>query len=141
MNKLMERRLEFLKLEGLGFSLCEIVKQLSKKYRRTERMIYYDAETRGTWQPLFCQLFDLDKARLIVLNRYETVYREAAFMLKMGDPRDKPAALKIMLDATKNTVNLLGLTSLQDEQNLLNTKLERKAELEQLNELVSRVGR
>jgi hypothetical protein len=114
MNKLVERRLEFLKMEGLGFSLCEIVKFLSKKYQKTERSIYYDAETRGTWQPLFCQLFDLDKARLIVLNRYETVYREAAFMLKMGDRRDKPAALRIMLDATKNTVGLLGLPSFQE---------------------------
>ena len=114
MNKLVERRLEFLKLEGLGFSLCEIVKSLSKKYRKTERMIYYDAETRGTWQPLFCQLFDLDKARLIVLNRYETVYREAAFMLKIGERKDKPAALRIMLDATKCTVGLLGLSSLQE---------------------------
>ena len=115
MNKLVERRLEFLKLEGLGFSLVEIVKYLSEKYQKTERMIYYDAETRSTWQPLFCQLFDLDKARLIVMNRYETIYREAALILKTGDPRDKPAALKIMLDATKNLVNLLGLSSLQNQ--------------------------
>jgi len=115
-NQLVERRLEFLKLEGLGFSLCEIVKQLSKKYQKSERSIYYDAETRKTWQPLFTQLFDLDKARLVVLNRYDTIYREAAFMLKLGDPRDKPAALKIMLDVTKNLVALLGLASLQEEE-------------------------
>lgn len=47
----------------------------------------------------------------MVFNRCETIYREAAFMLKQGDRRDKPAALKIMLDATKNTVSLLGLSS------------------------------
>ena len=48
MNKLVERRLEFLKMEGIGYSLCEIVKYLSKKYKKSERMIYYDGETRKT---------------------------------------------------------------------------------------------
>ena len=138
MNKLIERRLEFLKLEGLGFSLCEIVKQLSKKYRRTERMIYYDAETRGTWQPLFCQIFDLDKARLIVLNRYETVYREAAFMLKMGDRRDKPAALRIMLDVTKSLVDLLGLETVSSAQEREQREREAASDLARINLLVGK---
>jgi hypothetical protein len=136
MNKLVERRLEFLKMEGLGFSLCEIVKHLSKKYRKTERSIYYDAETRGTWQPLFSQLYDLDKARLIVMNRYDTIYREASFMFKQGEPRNKPQSLKIMLDATKNTVELLGLTSFTE----LNAQEERevldKQQIKQLADLL-----
>ena len=71
MNEILERRLEFLKLEAKGFSLCEIVKVLSEKYQTSERNIYYDAETRDTWQPVLTQLFDLDKARLIVINRYD----------------------------------------------------------------------
>lgn len=131
MNKLVERRLEFLKMEGEGFSLCEIVKTLSKKYRKSERSIYYDAETRGTWQPLFTQLFDLDKARLIVMNRYETIYREASFLFKQGEPRHKPQALKIMLDATKNTVDLLGLVNLTE----LKEREERATEDQTLREL------
>jgi hypothetical protein len=131
LNKLVERRLEFLKMEGEGFSLCEIVKTLSKKYRKSERSIYYDAETRGTWQPLFTQLFDLDKARLIVMNRYETIYREASFLFKQGEPRHKPQALKIMLDATKNTVDLLGLVNLTE----LKEREERATEDQTLREL------
>ena len=71
MSEVVERRLEFLKLEAKGFSLCEIVKLLSEKYQTTERNIYYDAETRNTWQPVLTQLFDLDKARLVVINRYD----------------------------------------------------------------------
>ena len=114
MKKLVQRRLEFLKMEGLGFSLCEIVKDLSKKYGKCERSIYYDAETRGTWQPLFSQLFDLDKARLVVINRYETIYREAAFMLKQGSPKEKSAALKIMLDVTGNLVTLLNISTTRE---------------------------
>jgi len=134
-NKLVERRLEFLKLEGEGFTLCEIVKTLSVKYRKTERSIYYDAETRKTWQPLFNQLFDLDKARLIVLNRYETIYREASFMFKQGEPRNKPQSLKIMLDATKNTVDLLGLTNFTEaktQEERAVTEIETRRQLENL---------
>lgn len=113
MNQVIERRLDFLKLEGLGLSLVEIVKQLSEKYHKTERQIYYDAANRKTWQPLFTQLFDLDKARLIVANRYERIYREAAFMLISCSAESKPAALKVMLDATRSMVSLLGLESAQ----------------------------
>ena len=65
MSEVVERRLEFLKLEAKGFSLCEIVKLLSEKFQTSDRNIYYDAETRETWQPVLTQLFDLDKARLI----------------------------------------------------------------------------
>jgi hypothetical protein len=41
-----------LKLEGLGFSQSEIVKELSQKAACTERTIYYDFESRATWQPI-----------------------------------------------------------------------------------------
>ena len=39
MNEVIERRLDFLNKEAEGFSLCEIVKELSKKYRKTEKSI------------------------------------------------------------------------------------------------------
>ena len=69
MNEVVERRLEFLKLEAKGFSLCETLKVLSGKYQTSERNIYYEAETRDIWQPVLTQLFDLDKAQLVVVNR------------------------------------------------------------------------
>ena len=78
MNEVVERRLEFLKLEAKGFSLCETVK-LKRKISNFERNIYYDAETRNTWQPVLTQLFDLDKARLVVINRYD-------FLVSSGKP-------------------------------------------------------
>jgi len=115
-NEIVERRLEFLKLEASGFSLCEIVKILSEKYRKTERTIYYDAETRGTWQPLYTQLFELDKARLLVINRLEHLYRKASFNFQRGSDRQKPAYLKLMLDITNNLINLLGLQSLRETE-------------------------
>ena len=46
----IERGLELLKLEGLGFSQPEIVKELSMKFQCSERTVYHDFEGRERWQ-------------------------------------------------------------------------------------------
>jgi transcriptional antiterminator len=46
----VSRRLELLKLEGLGFSQAEIVKELSQKCTCSRRTVYNDSETRESWQ-------------------------------------------------------------------------------------------
>ena len=116
MNEVVERRLEFLKLEAKGFSLCEIVKLLSEKYQTSERNIYYDAETRGTWQPVLTQLFDLDKARLIVINRYDFLYRQASLHFQTASEAQKPVYLSKMVEVTDRLVALLGLETLREKQ-------------------------
>jgi hypothetical protein len=135
-NEVIERRLEFLKLEAEGFSLCEIVKELSKKYQKTERTVYYDASTRETWQPLYTQLFELDKARLIVINRYNYIYREASFNYRQGDSAQKPIYLKLMLEVTKNLKELLGLQSLKERQDQAERIEQMKKELPMLEKLL-----
>ena len=116
MNDILERRLEFLKLEAKGFTLCEIVKVLSEKYHTSERNIYYDAETRDSWQPVLTQLFELDKARLILVNRYEYLYRMASFQFQTAGEPQKPAYLSKMVDITDRLVTLLGLETLKEKQ-------------------------
>ena len=116
MNEVIERRLEFLKLEAKGFSLCEIVKVLSEKYQTSERNIYYDAETRGTWQPVLTQLFDLDKARLVVMNRYDFLYRLASLHFQTASESLKPVYLARMIDITDRLVALLGFETLKEKQ-------------------------
>jgi len=116
LNEVVERRLEFLKLEAKGFSLCEIVKLLSEKYLTSERNIYYDAETRNTWQPVLTQLFDLDKARLIVINRYDFLYRQASLHFQTASEAQKPVYLSKMVDITDRLVTLLGLETLREKQ-------------------------
>ena len=116
MNEVVERRLDFLKLEAKGFSLCEIVKILSEKYLTSERNIYYDAETRDTWQPVLTQLFDLDKARLIVINRYDFLYRQASLHFQTASEAQKPVYLSKMVDITDRLVALLGLETLKEKQ-------------------------
>jgi hypothetical protein len=125
LNEVLERRLEFLKLEAKGFSLCEIVKVLSEKYQTSERNIYYDAETRDTWQPVLTQLFDLDKARLMVTNRYDYLYRMASLHFQTASDAQKPAYLSKMVDITDRLVSLLGLETLKEKQD----KAKRAAEL------------
>ena len=136
MNETIERRLDFLNKEAEGFSLCEIVKELSKKYQKTERTVYYDASTRETWQPLYTQLFELDKARLIVMNRYNYVYREASFNYRQGDSSQKPTYLKLMLEVTKNLIELLGLESIKDSQDEVERMEQLRKELPMLEKLL-----
>lgn len=45
----VSRRLELLKLEGLGFSQAEIVNELSQKLSCSKRVVYKDFETRQCW--------------------------------------------------------------------------------------------
>ena len=116
MNDILERRLEFLKLEAKGFTLCEIVKVLSEKYHTSERNIYYDAETRDSWQPVLTQLFELDKARLILVNRYEYLYRIASFQFQTAGEPQKPTYLSKMVDITDRLVALLGLETLREKR-------------------------
>jgi hypothetical protein len=112
----LERRLEFLRLEAKGFSLCEIVKILSEKYQTSERNIYYDAETRETWQPVLTQLFELDKARLILINRYDYLYRMTSLNFQTAGEAQKPAYLSKMVDITDRIVELLGFETLKEKQ-------------------------
>jgi hypothetical protein len=116
LNEILERRLEFLKLEAKGFTLCEIVKVLSEKYHTSERNIYYDAETRDSWQTVLTQMFELDKARLILVNRYEYLYRMASFQFQTAGEPQKPTYLSKMVDITDRLVTLLGLETLREKQ-------------------------
>lgn len=129
MNEVLERRLEFLKLEAKGLTLCEIVKTLSEKYQTSERNIYYDAETRDTWQPVLTQLFDLDKARLILVNRYDHLYRMASFHFQTAGEAQKPVYLSKMVEVTDRLLALLGLETLKEKQDSEKQKAEIENEL------------
>jgi len=115
-NDVVKRRLDFLKLEARGFSLCEIVKSLSEEYQTSARNIYYDAETRDTWQLVLTQLFDLDKARLMVINRYDFLYRQASLHFQTASDAQKPLYLSRLIDVTDRMVALLELETLRETQ-------------------------
>ncbi|MDR0471496.1 MAG: hypothetical protein LBH79_07245 [Nitrososphaerota archaeon] len=140
MSEVLERRLEFLKLEALGFSLCEIVKQLSEKYQTSQRNIYYDAENRGTWQPVLTQLFDLDKAHLIAANRYEYLYRLASLHFQTANDVQKPVYLSRMIEITDRLVTLLGLESLKENQDKKKLDTEVEKALAQIEVLMHTSG-
>jgi hypothetical protein len=119
------RRLELLKLEGLGFSQSEIVKELSVKAACTERTIYYDFESRSTWQPVLQSASKPEQILLKVINRYEQIYRQASLrFLSSTSELAKLAALNLMLKtntALHESVVLPELTSrlkeLEDKAN------------------------
>ena len=70
-----------MKPEGLGFSLAEIVKELSLKCACSRRTVYNDFESRESWQPIVQSVIDARSVLLKVVNRYEQIYRQASIRL------------------------------------------------------------
>ena len=96
----VSRRLELLKLEGLGFSQAEIVKELSVKCACSRRTVYGDFETRENWQPVVQSVADAGKLLFKVVNRYEQVYRQASVrLLTFTEEASQLGALNVMLKA------------------------------------------
>lgn len=94
------RRLELLKLEGLGFSQVEIVKELSVKCTCSKRTVYNDFESREGWQCSLQSGIKPNEVLLKVLNRYEQIYRQASMrFLTASNELAKLGALNIMLKA------------------------------------------
>jgi len=94
----VKRRLELLKLEGLGFSRPEIVKELSQKYECSGRTVYHDFECRGEWQPELQGVENHAQILMRTVNRYEQIYREASVKLLTGTQElTQLGALNIML--------------------------------------------
>ena len=119
------------------------MKLLSEKYQTSERNIYYDAETRNTWQPVLTQLFDLDKARLVVMNRYDFLYRQASLHFQTASETQKPVYLSKMVDITDRLVSLLGLETLKEKQDSEKRAVEVEKELaknEALFEAITKNG-
>jgi len=94
----VKRRLELLKLEGLGFSMPEIVTELSQKYECSGRTVYRDFESRGQWQPELQNVKNHTQILMRTVNRYEQIYREASVRLLTGTQEfTQLGALNIML--------------------------------------------
>jgi hypothetical protein len=96
----VSRRLELLKLEGLGFSQVEIVQELSQKCACSRRTVYNDFETREGWQPIVQSVVDARRVLLKVVNRYEQIYRQASVrLLTFSEEACQLGALNVMLKA------------------------------------------
>ena len=94
----VKRRLELLKLEGLGFSPPEIVTELSQKFECSGRTVYRDFESRGQWQPELQNARNHSQILMRTVNRYEQIYQEASVRLLTGTQElTQLGALNIML--------------------------------------------
>jgi hypothetical protein len=96
----VSRRLELLKLEGLGFSQAETVKELSQKLGCSKRTVYLDFESRAAWQPIVQSVLKSESVLLKVVNRYEQIYRQASIrLLTASSELAQLGALNVMLKA------------------------------------------
>lgn len=98
----INRRLDLLKMEGLGFSRAETVKELSSKYGVTERTVQYDFANRSKWQSQLSEIKETDKLLMKILNRYEQIYRNASrIYLLQPDANAQLGALNVMIKANQ----------------------------------------
>jgi len=122
----VRRRLELLKLEGLGFSPLEIVTELSQKHECSRRTVYRDFENRDQWQPELLNVKNHTQILMRIVNRYEQIYREASLRLLTGTQEaTQLGALNIMLKANGK---ICEVAVLPDILNRLN-ELEEKAKV------------
>jgi hypothetical protein len=126
MLEVVNRRLELLKLEGLGLSQAEIVKQLSQKMTCSERTLYNDFETRADWQPLLQSITKPDDVLFKITNRYEQIYRQASLrMLSSTNPLVQLGALNTMLKVNSMMYETLVLPDLMFRLRALEKKAAR----------------
>lgn len=117
------RRLELLKLEGLGFSQAEIVKELSVKFACSHRSVYSDFETREGWQSSLQSGLKPNEVLLKVINRYEQIYRQASMrFLTSSNELARIAALNIMLKTNSLLFETAVLPELMGRLKLLEDK-------------------
>ena len=120
------RRIELLKLEGMGFNQVEIVKELSEKHQCSERAVYYDFESREGWQPVLQQLGDSQAVLLKTVNRYEQIYRQASVRLLTGSQEaTQLGALNVMLKANGKILEVAVLPELLNRLKGLEEKAKR----------------
>jgi hypothetical protein len=122
----IERRLELLKLEGLGLSQAEIVKQLIQKYGCAERTLYNDFETRTSWQPILQSVIKPEDVLLKIINRYDQIYRQAGMrVLSSSNPLVQLGALNTMLKVNSLMFDTAVLPSLMCRLRALEQKAAR----------------
>lgn len=120
------RRLELLRLEGLGFSQAEIVAQLSQKDGCSERTVYLDFESRKTWQPILQGMLKGPDILMKVVNRYEQIYRQASILLLTSESElVKIGALNTMLKANILLFQTAVLPEVLNRLQVLETRAKR----------------
>ena len=123
----LARRLELLKLEGLGFSQAEIVKELSQKCACSCRTVYRDFETRKRWQSVVQSVVDAGKILLKVVNRYEQIYRQASVrLLTFTEEACQLGALNTMLKANATLCETVVLPELFSRLKALEDKAAKR---------------
>jgi hypothetical protein len=120
------RRLELLKLEGLGLTQPEIVKQLSQKAPCAQRTIYNDFETRATWQPILQNITNPEDVLFKITNRYEQIYRQTSLrILSSPNPLVQLGALNTMAKVNSLMFETLVLPDLLGRLRVLEQKAAR----------------
>jgi hypothetical protein len=92
-----------LKKVGEGYSKTEVVKHLQEKFGISRSGAYYYFNNRGRWLGEYSNLFQVEELQFQVFNRFNYIYREAAFQfLHTQNDNARIGYLRTMLDANEH---------------------------------------
>lgn len=116
MLKTVRRRLDLLKMEGMGFSKPEIVTELAQKHSCSQRTLYRDFQSRGKWQPVLQDVEDQKLTLMKTVNCLEQLYRKASVkFLKTSNESVQLGCLKVMADIRLKIYEMLFPTPISTE--------------------------
>jgi hypothetical protein len=102
------RRLDLLRMEGLGFSPSEITKELSEKHACSRRTVQNDIHNRQKWQSKLMALENPQQILLKLQNREEQIYQKAGYKyLTSQNENIQLGALKLMWEINRHRSEIL----------------------------------
>jgi hypothetical protein len=114
LKNLTERRMEILKMQGMGFNDHEITKELSQKYNVSRRAVQRDIQVQAEWSLV---LSKTDRKRLFAkyVAMYEQNYRNMAVIkVTTENESNRIGASKLQVEILDRLCQLYGLNNLSD---------------------------
>lgn len=103
-----EIRLKLLKMQGLGFSKAETVKQLTETFNITRGGAYYHFETLSKWASQYLDFENVKDFQFNILNQLSTINREASFQyLQAKEDNARIGYLRVRLEALSKLAEFL----------------------------------
>lgn len=94
---IIERRQRLMEYLSAGIQLNEIVLRICKEFECSQRTVYTDYETRGSWMPELFQLDDAQQFLADILNRHHELIRKTTKLtVTTGNDSVRIAALKLL---------------------------------------------
>jgi len=107
-TNLYKRRSKMLKLKAMGFSLVEVVNQLTLEHDVTASALYKDWRRRKEWQEQLLDIKDPEVFFLDLVANHREIYRFAVREYLQGDNSNaRIGALRLLRELNKDFMEMI----------------------------------